>query len=185
MFTIFAAGLLALVAARDDGIEIPSNVAIRAIGVRGQFMCGTKPLDGARVRLYRVAQFGKDNLHEILDEKFSLADGKFKVEGSTKGYPRNETELYPWISVHHQCEQDMKSLKQGYRRFNMRIPDSYVHYGERSHNAYDFGTLNLEPGTHGEYIDKHYIPNPNAKPYGDKKPAPGQQGNAGYNPYNN
>ncbi|CAJ0922416.1 unnamed protein product, partial [Mesorhabditis belari] len=127
MLLVFATMIIGALASGGE-IEIPEDVAVRTVGVKGKLMCGTKEL-----------------------------------QGSTKDYPKNETQISPWISIHHQCEEDLKSVKQGYRRFNMKIPDSYVLLGNRPHRLYDFGTLNLELGVHAEYIDKNYIPNPNAK----------------------
>ncbi|KAF1750738.1 hypothetical protein GCK72_017289 [Caenorhabditis remanei] len=120
-------------------------VGKKAVGAKGTLLCGKDPAQNVRVRLFRVKPGKKDDIAQMLDEKYTGPQGMFHVEGNTNGFPLNETDLQPVISFYHHCDDDPKKLeKTAFRRFNYNLPNSSVNTGEKAKKTYDMGTLNIQ-----------------------------------------
>ncbi|VDN50964.1 unnamed protein product [Dracunculus medinensis] len=116
-----------------------ADVALRSVSVKGTLLCGKEPYGNAHVRLYRVSS--KDD-HEILEQKQTLSNGEFRLEGSTQGRPANETTMTPVVRIYHKCDEEPD--KDTYRRFQLQIPSIYVTRSRVSRNEYDIGKINLQ-----------------------------------------
>ncbi|EGT39420.1 CBN-TTR-47 protein [Caenorhabditis brenneri] len=117
----------------------------KAVGAKGTLVCGKAPASNVRVRLFRVKPGKKDDIGQLIDEKYTGPQGMFHVEGNTNGFPLNETDLQPVISFYHHCDDDPKKLeKTAFRRFNYILPETFVNQGEKAKKTYDLGTLNIQ-----------------------------------------
>uniref|UniRef100_A0A8R1DWK3 Uncharacterized protein n=1 Tax=Caenorhabditis japonica TaxID=281687 RepID=A0A8R1DWK3_CAEJA len=122
-----------------------SIVGKKAVGAKGTLLCGKVPAQNVRVRLFRVKPGKKDDVAQILDEKYTGPQGMFQVEGNTNGFPLNETDLQPVISFYHHCDDDPKKLeKTAFRRFNYNVPAQFVNQGASAKKTYDLGSLNIQ-----------------------------------------
>lgn len=137
-------------------INASAGIALRATSVKGQLNCGTKPYEGAFVRLFRSS--GKEDTNEILDTRMTSPTGLFHVEGNTNGRPLNETDIDAYVRVYHKCGLDEK--KNEYRKFGFKIPSQYVTNGRIAKKTYDVGILNLEIKYPKETKDKKFVENP-------------------------
>ncbi|VDL69459.1 unnamed protein product [Nippostrongylus brasiliensis] len=137
--------LLPAVSAGDD-LDIPSNVANRSMAIKGTLLCGNKGAKGATVRLFRIYQKGdNDDLAQLLDQVHTLDTGMFQLEGSTAKFPATQTEIQPFVTIHHNCDMDEKQTANlGYKRWTVRLPEYYVTTGTRARKVYDFGRVNLQ-----------------------------------------
>ncbi|CAI5452292.1 unnamed protein product [Caenorhabditis angaria] len=152
VFLLFLVVLVALV--------YTQIVGKKAVGVKGTLVCGKKPAENVRVRLFRVKPGKKDDLGQIIDEKITGPGGMFHVEGNTNGFPLNETDIQPVLSFYHHCDDDPKKLeKTAFRRFNYNVPTTFVNQGEKAKKSYDMGTLNIQIEFPGEKREKTIVEN--------------------------
>ncbi|CAI5454279.1 unnamed protein product [Caenorhabditis angaria] len=158
MLYIFLVLILIQTVSGAGDIEVESSVANRSIAIKGQLFCGKKPFEGAKIRLYRVFQANKeDNLAEILDSKQTYVTGMFQLEGNTEKRDRTKTEIQPFVTIHHNCDMDNKeTANQGYKRWQVQIPQDYVTLGVKARKTYDFGKINLQLEFPGESYDKNF-----------------------------
>ncbi|KAJ1361982.1 hypothetical protein KIN20_021380 [Parelaphostrongylus tenuis] len=128
------------------------------MAVKGTLLCGNKGLKGGTVRLFRVYQKdAADDLSQLLDQKLTYESGAFQLEGSTSRFPLTQTEIEPFLTVHHNCDMDEKQTANlGYKRWAIRLPEDYVTRGTRARKVYDFGRVNLQFEFPGEMHDKKF-----------------------------
>ncbi|CAD6193917.1 unnamed protein product [Caenorhabditis auriculariae] len=127
----------------------------KAVGVKGTLVCGGKPAENVRVRLFRVTPPKKDEVSQVVDEKYTGPGGMFHLEGNTNGFPLNETDMAPVVAVFHHCDDDPKKLeKTGFRRFHYIVPTDYVSQGAKAKKTYDIGKLNIQLEFPGEKREK-------------------------------
>ncbi|KAL6724643.1 hypothetical protein Aduo_019513 [Ancylostoma duodenale] len=150
--------LVPVVAAIGGDLDIPSNVANRSMAVKGTLLCGQRGMKGATVRLFRVYQKNAaDDLSQLLDQVHTGETGIFQLEGSTARFPSTQTEIQPFVTVHHNCDMDEKQTANfGYKRWAIRLPEDYVTVGTRARKFYDFGRVNLQLEYPGEAYDKKF-----------------------------
>jgi hypothetical protein len=141
MFTSRRALFVALcvILLTDIGLTQVTQVALRSIAVKGTLLCGKKPAENVKVRLFRVSS---DDVKEALDTRTTGPSGMFDLTGNTNGRPVNETELTPVVKFYHKCDEDDK--KKGFRRFQLSVPREFVTLGKAPKRTFDVGTLNLE-----------------------------------------
>ncbi|KIH63109.1 Transthyretin-like family protein [Ancylostoma duodenale] len=115
-------------------------------------------MKGATVRLFRVYQKNAaDDLSQLLDQVHTGETGIFQLEGSTARFPSTQTEIQPFVTVHHNCDMDEKQTANfGYKRWAIRLPEDYVTVGTRARKFYDFGRVNLQLEYPGEAYDKKF-----------------------------
>ncbi|VDN22903.1 unnamed protein product [Gongylonema pulchrum] len=63
--------------------------------------CGDRPLRNTRVRIYDVDRVPGDS-DDLLDERFTDANGEFRLDGTT----RELTTIEPVLVVYHDCEDE-------------------------------------------------------------------------------
>ncbi|VDM64200.1 unnamed protein product [Angiostrongylus costaricensis] len=104
------------------------------MAVKGILLCGNKGMKGSTVRLFRVYQKdAADDLSQLLDQKFTYESGIFQLEGSTARFPLTQTEILPFMTIHHNCGMDEKQTANlGYKRWALRLPEDYVTRGTRA-----------------------------------------------------
>ncbi|CAB3399348.1 unnamed protein product [Caenorhabditis bovis] len=139
-------------------IDVPSSVANRSMSIKGQLLCGNRPYEGAKIRLYRTYQANAaDDLSELLDSKQTYVTGMFQIEGNTEKFPRTKTTIDPYVTFHHGCDVDPATLaNKGYKRWAVRVPEDYVTLGSKARKVYDFGKINLQLEYPGEIHDKKF-----------------------------
>ncbi|CAI4225677.1 unnamed protein product [Auanema sp. JU1783] len=142
---------------RASELDVPSNVQNRSISIKGQFLCGTKPFDNVKIRIYRDYQKDKaDDLAQLVSSKKAFA-GMFQLDGNTARFPPTQTEFRPYVTVHHNCGLDEKTTaNQGFKRWHFIIPEEYVTVGLRPIKKYDLGIINLQVLYPGEAHDKKF-----------------------------
>jgi len=115
----------------------------QSIGVKGTFMCGSKPENGSKVKLFDKDIIGPDDL---LDEGYTEANGSFKLQGTTKEF----TKIDPVFKVYTDCNDGKMPCQ---RRIRWEIPNEYISKGSTPRKYYDLGTINLEAKFSGEDRD--------------------------------
>ncbi|CAJ0610172.1 unnamed protein product [Cylicocyclus nassatus] len=150
--------LVPVVAGIGSDLDIPSNVANRSMAIKGTLVCGDKAMKGATVRLFRVYQKNKaDDLSQLLGEEHTGDLGIFHIEGNTARFPSTQTEIDPFVTIHHNCDMDPRQTANlGYKRWAIRIPQDYVTLGTKARKIYDFGRVNLQLEYPGEAHDKKF-----------------------------
>ncbi|KAK6759974.1 hypothetical protein RB195_021495 [Necator americanus] len=158
MATLLLLLLVPCVAGMGGDLDIPSNVANRSMAIKGTLLCGDKGIKGATVRLFRVYQKdAADDLAQLLDQTHTEATGMFQLEGNTARFPSTQTEIQPFVTIHHNCDMDEKQTANlGYKRWAIRLPEDYVTVGTRARKVYDFGRVNLQLEYPGEVHDKKF-----------------------------
>ncbi|KAK5972578.1 TransThyretin family domain [Trichostrongylus colubriformis] len=147
-----------LVASQGKDLDVPSNVANRSMAIRGTLLCGNKGMKGATVRLFRTYQKDAvDDLSQLLDQKHTLDTGYFQLEGNTAKFQSTQTEIDPFVTIHHNCDMDEReTANKGYKRWAIRLPEEYVTTGLKPRKVYDFGRVNLQLAYPGEMHDKKF-----------------------------
>ncbi|VDK55445.1 unnamed protein product [Anisakis simplex] len=139
----------------------------RTTSAKGTLLCGEKPYEDARVRLYRMNS--EDN-KEILDYKVTSSSGMFQVDGNTQGRPKNESIMTPFVRIYHKCDENPQKdasfcsnsplnrflFIRGFRRFQMQIPAEFVFNGRLAKQAFNLGSMNLQLIFPGETMEKHF-----------------------------
>lgn len=62
-------------------------------------------------KIWRCQQVLNENvsdLAQLLDQKHTLDTGTFYLEGSTNKFPATQTEIQPFVTIHHNCDMDEK-----------------------------------------------------------------------------
>ncbi|KJH42096.1 Transthyretin-like family protein [Dictyocaulus viviparus] len=156
--TVLLMLILAPLVAGGSELEIPSNVANRSMIIKGTLLCGDKGMKGANVRLFRVYQKDAvDDLSQLLDQSLTYETGFFQIQGNTMRFPSTQTEIQPFVTIHHNCDMDEKQTANlGYKRWAIRLPEDYVTIGTRARKTYDFGRVNLQLEYPGEMYDKKF-----------------------------
>ncbi|PIO58500.1 Transthyretin-like family protein, partial [Teladorsagia circumcincta] len=96
-------------------------------------------------------------LSQLLDQKHTLETGYFQLEGTTAKFPSTQTEIDPFVTIHHNCDMDERqTANMGYKRWAIRIPQDYVTTGVKARKVYDFGRVNLQLQYPGEMHDKKF-----------------------------
>ncbi|KAH7693971.1 CRE-TTR-40 protein [Aphelenchoides avenae] len=123
-------------------LTVSATVAFRlqGVAVKGRLMCGSRPLDGAKVKIYDVDRNPGDP-DDLLDEKITDENGEFTLDGTT----RELTNIEPELRVYHDCNNENKSCK---RKFVQKIPEEFIHHGT-AENYYHF-ERNVFPKQDGE-----------------------------------
>uniref|UniRef100_A0A7I4YA33 Transthyretin-like family protein n=1 Tax=Haemonchus contortus TaxID=6289 RepID=A0A7I4YA33_HAECO len=150
--------LVPFVSGQASDLDVPSNVANRSMAIRGTLLCGAQGMKGATVRLFRIYQKDAvDDLSQLLGQVHTGDTGYFQIEGSTSKFPSTQTEIEPFVTIHHNCDMDPRQTANlGYKRWAIRLPADYVTTGSRARKVYDFGKVNLQLAYPGEMHDKKF-----------------------------
>ena len=120
------------------------------VGVRGQLMCGDKPLSGADVRMWELDTWPDPD--DLLSQVTTDSNGRFEIKGT-----ENEiTQISVALKLYHRCNNNGKftglpnlcKRKQSYE-----VPSKYITRGTSPTTWYDFGTVNVEAKQKGEDTD--------------------------------
>uniref|UniRef100_A0A0K0D1S1 Transthyretin-like family protein n=1 Tax=Angiostrongylus cantonensis TaxID=6313 RepID=A0A0K0D1S1_ANGCA len=118
----------------------------QSIAVKGKLLCGTKPANNVRVKLWEEDD-GPDPDDE-LDAGYTDGSGQFSLSGGTAEL----TPIDPVFKVYHDCDD---GIKPGSRKVKFYLPKSYITEGRTPKKTFDIGVLNLEtifPGEERELV---------------------------------
>ncbi|TKR57520.1 hypothetical protein L596_030772 [Steinernema carpocapsae] len=107
----------------------------QSIAVKGKLMCGLKPANNVRIKLWEE-DTGPDP-DDLLDSGYTDANGEFLLKGDT----RELTNIDPFFKAYHDCDD---GIKPGKRKIKFGIPYSYVTAGKDPKKVFDIGIMNLE-----------------------------------------
>ncbi|VDM74371.1 unnamed protein product [Strongylus vulgaris] len=77
------------------------------------------------------------DLAQLLGQEHTGELGIFHIEGNTVRFPSTQTEIQPFVTIHHNCDMDEKqTANKGYKRWAIRIPEDYVTLGTKARKAH-------------------------------------------------
>ncbi|GMR58528.1 hypothetical protein PMAYCL1PPCAC_28723, partial [Pristionchus mayeri] len=107
----------------------------QSIAVTGKLMCGPKPANQVRVKLWEEDS-GPDP-DDLLDQGYTDTDGRFTLSGGTAEL----TPIDPVFKVYHDCDD---GVMPGSRKVKFGLPKSYITEGKVPKKTFDIGVINLE-----------------------------------------
>uniref|UniRef100_A0A1I7ZD17 Transthyretin-like family protein n=1 Tax=Steinernema glaseri TaxID=37863 RepID=A0A1I7ZD17_9BILA len=107
----------------------------QGVAVKGRLTCGDKPLKNTKVKIFDVDRNPGDS-DDMLDEKFTDANGEFSLDGTT----RELTQIEPELRIFHDCNDGIRPCQ---RRVVIEVPTKYIHHGTVK-EWYNIGTLNVK-----------------------------------------
>lgn len=120
------------------------SIRLQGVSVEGRLFCGNRTLRNTKVRIYDADRLLGD-ADDLLDERFTDANGEFRLDGTT----RELTTIEPKLIIYHDCDDnDMPCQK----RVTIDIPTKYVHNG-KVEKWYNIGDLDMKRNFPGEQRD--------------------------------
>ncbi|TMS35312.1 hypothetical protein L596_002742 [Steinernema carpocapsae] len=111
----------------------------KAVTVKGKLLCGNATVEGAKIKMFAVNSHKKT---DVVATTQSVSSGEFYMDGNS--VDRKHPDIFePQIIVLHKC--DVTSKKENYyRKFIVKIPETFVNHGRMGLRPYDIGTLNVQ-----------------------------------------
>uniref|UniRef100_A0AAF5Q2S4 Transthyretin-like family protein n=2 Tax=Wuchereria bancrofti TaxID=6293 RepID=A0AAF5Q2S4_WUCBA len=115
----------------------------QTIAIRGQLMCGAKPLNDVRIEVWNKNRLGTD--YQLIDTRTNNA-GYFEAIGRRIGAFFH---IKPYMRVYHTCDHDtnifgMQFKKPGSRTVKWIIPSRFVDRSGNVGEFFDIGIINMQ-----------------------------------------
>ncbi|KAK0409730.1 hypothetical protein QR680_004720 [Steinernema hermaphroditum] len=107
----------------------------QGVAVKGRLMCGDKPLKNTKVKIFDVDRNPGDS-DDMLDEKYTDANGEFVLDGTT----RELSDIEPELRIYHDCDDGIRPCQ---RKVVLEVPKKYIHHGKVK-EWYNFGNINVK-----------------------------------------
>ncbi|TKR57523.1 hypothetical protein L596_030775 [Steinernema carpocapsae] len=107
----------------------------QGVAVKGRLLCGDKALKNTKVKIFDVDRNPGDS-DDLLDEKFTDANGEFVLDGTT----RELSTIEPELRIYHDCNDGIRPCQ---RKVVIEVPTKYIHHGKVK-EWYNIGELNVK-----------------------------------------